>query len=438
MKTNRKGFTITELVIVIVVIAILAAVLIPTFSSLIKKANVSADTQLAKNLNTALTMYEAEGNKVDDFSDALVAITEGGYMLSKLNPTAEGHYFAWESESNQILLVDSEKDWAVVYKSKELKNATIGKTWWFAISDAPAEIIAYLKEKGANIANAPKDGEALKNTLESVFEEGGEKTVYISSGVDLTEDTVLTLDNPDANITLDLTNSALNSEPIFGSAAIIVEQGNLNIKNGVIGATGQIIDEDGKTTDIPLEAKAGTYTKIEGTTFNINTQNNGYLSFHNTSDLDNVTINSTNCGVNLNGADVVTLKDTTIDANFCFFVSNWNGTDHTTENSKLVVDSGDYTSSTATIEVYSGEVVINGGTFTRTSNGPVIFVYNNSYDTKVTIKGGTFVSARDGSYDYEDLTIEIIEKLCTPKNSTTPTVKVTGSVEAGFVIEDIK
>lgn len=437
MKANRKGFTITELVIVIVVIAILAAVLIPTFASLIKKANISADTQLAKNLNTALTMYEAEGNKVDDFSDALVALTEGGYSLAKLNPTADGHYFAWESESNQILLVDSENNWSVVYKSKDLTNDTIGKTWWFTVSDAPAEVLAELKEK-ANIANAPKDAEALKNTLDSVFEAGGEQTVYISSGVDLTEDTVLTLDNPNANITLDLTNSALNSEPIFGSAAIVVNKGSLTIKNGEIGATGQITDADGKLTDIPLTAKAGTYTKIEGTTFNINTQNEGYLSFHNTSDLENVTINSTNCGVNLNGAEVVTLKDTTINANYCFFVSNYNGSDHTTESSKLVVDSGNYTSSTATMEVYSGEAVINGGTFTRTSNGPVIFLYNNSFNTKVTIKGGTFVSARDGSYDYEDLTIEIIEKLCTPKNSTTPTVKVTGSVEAGFVIEDIK
>ena len=38
-KTN--GFTLVELVIVIAVIAILAAVLIPTFSSIVKKANIT-------------------------------------------------------------------------------------------------------------------------------------------------------------------------------------------------------------------------------------------------------------------------------------------------------------------------------------------------------------------------------------------------------------
>ena len=40
MKKLRKAFTITELVIVIAVIAILAAVLIPTFTAVIEKANM--------------------------------------------------------------------------------------------------------------------------------------------------------------------------------------------------------------------------------------------------------------------------------------------------------------------------------------------------------------------------------------------------------------
>ncbi len=42
---NKKGFTIVELVIVIAVIAILAAVLIPTFSGVIQRANESSALQ---------------------------------------------------------------------------------------------------------------------------------------------------------------------------------------------------------------------------------------------------------------------------------------------------------------------------------------------------------------------------------------------------------
>lgn len=47
-KLNKKGFTIVELAIVIAVIAVLAAVLIPTFSGVVNRANESAAMQQAE------------------------------------------------------------------------------------------------------------------------------------------------------------------------------------------------------------------------------------------------------------------------------------------------------------------------------------------------------------------------------------------------------
>ena len=61
VKKLKRAFTITELVIVIAVIAILAAVLIPTFTSLINKANQSSDQSAVRNMNLALQNAEAEG-----------------------------------------------------------------------------------------------------------------------------------------------------------------------------------------------------------------------------------------------------------------------------------------------------------------------------------------------------------------------------------------
>ena len=49
---KKRGFTLVELVIVIAVIAILAAVLIPTFITVIDNANNSADVQLVRNMNS--------------------------------------------------------------------------------------------------------------------------------------------------------------------------------------------------------------------------------------------------------------------------------------------------------------------------------------------------------------------------------------------------
>ena len=81
MKNNRKGFTITELVIVIAVIAILAAVLIPTFSNLIEKAQNSADFQEARN---AYSEYLAVVNA----QPADVVYVKGGDQYFKVTVTS--------------------------------------------------------------------------------------------------------------------------------------------------------------------------------------------------------------------------------------------------------------------------------------------------------------------------------------------------------------
>ena len=52
-KMNQKGFSIVELAIVIAVIAILAAVMIPTFSNLVEKAKDNRALQEVKSAYTA-------------------------------------------------------------------------------------------------------------------------------------------------------------------------------------------------------------------------------------------------------------------------------------------------------------------------------------------------------------------------------------------------
>lgn len=78
-KTNKKGFTIVELVIVIAVIAILSAVLIPTFGTLITDANHSAAQQKARN---AYTAYIQEYSQNATLLDADLVIEADGFYFS--------------------------------------------------------------------------------------------------------------------------------------------------------------------------------------------------------------------------------------------------------------------------------------------------------------------------------------------------------------------
>ena len=62
LQTKQKGFTIVELLIVIVVIAILAAISIVAFTGIQQRARDSERASDINNIVKALTAYTADGN----------------------------------------------------------------------------------------------------------------------------------------------------------------------------------------------------------------------------------------------------------------------------------------------------------------------------------------------------------------------------------------
>ena len=354
MKTNRKGFTITELVIVIVVIAILAAVLIPTFSSLIKKANISADTQMAKNLNTALTMAEASGEEIDEFGEALNAMREAGYLLANLNPTTQGCYLVWESETNQILLVDGEDDYKVIYHAKE-NYGNPDDSWYFAINNK--EAAEKVKTDLPNVV--------IKNTLitladfSAALSAGGKQELFVDESIVLNSESILKVDQEDADITVDLGNASLTTDGTIDDIPVFVDAGKLTIVGGNIGGAGSFTNEHG-SFETAVAADKGDLT------------------------LNNVVITATGSGVT-HGA-VNDDPDTKVEINNCTITAgtciNLGGTGEVTINNVVAKATAQ-----ALFLTWYTEATINGGEFSSTGNS-CLRVYG--YDSTLTITGGSF------------------------------------------------
>lgn len=408
MKLRKKGFTITELVIVIVVIAILAAVLIPTFSSLIKKANISADTQLAKNLNTVLSMTEATDGKPTDFAQVLEAFRENGFLLANINPTTDGCYMVWESETNQILLVELTEDGHKVLFSAKDGAGDPDESWYIAVSSqADADAVK------AVLPNVTVNMTILSTTeLNTQINADGDNTLYIDGSITVDDNNTIKLDNAEANVTIELGTSAVtggSNDTTKEAIPFEAVAGTLNLVGGNINAFGAFIDSDNKVMNSVARATNGSVMNIEGTKVKLDEAAATLFSYTGaTGTLKDIVIDAKNSNNAINVSDgEVRVENANVDVQYIAI--------HATYGAEVTVVGGTYHASLSNllcVNANASTITVEGGTFSCDVPAKTFKFYNYT-GNKIVLKGGTF-----NGVAFENLTKTQLEGWCNLSDCT--------------------
>lgn len=242
MKNNKKGFTIVELVIVIAIVAVLAAVLIPTFSNVVDKAKESKDYANALNIYKeqilALKSSNSLIDKDGDNKEEILVILEsdektkyysflnGKGTLLAAKPSLDEYDLVFNEDgldSSIITEIDAVKQKSMIaYNEYKLTNenannycflyqegsyyVVISKGSVYAVTDDAEEYINLLNGLVDNPNTDGIDGEfILTNTQNSQLFKFNcvKRRIYIDANKRLTG----SVDSIDGNITTTHTNN---------------------------------------------------------------------------------------------------------------------------------------------------------------------------------------------------------------------------------------
>ena len=430
--TNKKGFTIVELVIVIAVIAILAAVLIPTFASIVNKANISADQQAVRQMNVALVAGSVEGKPAGS-EDVIEILAEAGYNSRiALIPVSSGYQFCWYSTENSIVLVDTEGN--IVYP-ENLADAEPAEGTLHNLANGYAieSTVASLDELKSVFANLKADdnveiviNEALAITEELSIPEGAEVTlnlngksissdvtgdyypIYNSGELTIVGGTIENTANPAIRnvgvLTLEDVTVKGNTSAVLSTGDIIINSGTFDGAVAVDARGGNVVINDGTFTNTNKDGygawgiesavivnlgadvtiNGGTFTASEGT-YVINAMLNGDIG---TLEINGGTFAGGN-GITFNGE--IEIHDGTFDCEIEAIAGF--RVDGGTFKQQITIHSWHNDNDS----VDDRDVIISGGDFTY---GDGQFIGDGSIDG--TISGGTFATTEDKLFENDD------------------------------------
>ncbi len=334
MKTNKKGFTLVELLVVIAILAILATVAVAGYSSFIESAKESNDETLVAQMNKILEANEAVDGNNASIVEAMNDVLNEGITFDQFTLSASGHIVVWDKTTDRFVIVDSDK--ADGYETiegattKVEKDETKSENWTItddAIVDLNGKTITLADDKqllvNANviITDSTNGGkiEAAKMSNGSAIVVGKNGNLVVNGGSISGVTDYATAEKYYATI------------GVKDGGTLVVNGGTVEAKKGSSAASGFAIIVYGE----------GTKCYINGGTFKA--EENAALGGN---------------GNDGNGGTYIEINGGTFESEDGAIFHPQAGT--------MIINGGEFTGKTA-LYIKAGYVEINGGTFTATS-----------------------------------------------------------------------
>lgn len=244
MKARKRGFTIVELMIVIVIIGILVAIIVPAVTGAIDKANLTKLQAEVKSMNTQLliesifdSVYAYRPEEVEEMLEGL------GFDLGS---TPKGYSLWYNQEKNEIILAKTEEMFAGGSSAVQaafdysrlpvrIEAVTANRNLLY-IDKTPSDIRTYI-DSMRNLMNDSAAGTAyetmsnvenrlaeIRNTVNSSsLSENIKKAVTDRLDTDFAPDTTLFVSD----------DYMINKKVLEAVAPVTVEINNILFQNGI-------------------------------------------------------------------------------------------------------------------------------------------------------------------------------------------------------------
>lgn len=244
MKARKRGFTIVELMIVIVIIGILVAIIVPAVTGAIDKANLTKLQAEVKSMNTQLliesifdSVYAYRPEEVEEMLEGL------GFDLGS---TPKGYSLWYNQEKNEIILAKTEEMFAGGSSAVQaafdysrlpvrIEAVTANRNLLY-IDKTPSDIRTYI-DSMRNLMNDSAAGTAyetmsnvenrlaeIRNTVNSSsLSENIKKAVTDRMDTDFAPDTTLFVSD----------DYMINKKVLEAVAPVTVEINNILFQNGI-------------------------------------------------------------------------------------------------------------------------------------------------------------------------------------------------------------